>query len=177
MSADARARPADALSHPRDPDRGRLLLVLRPLPDHPLALGLLPRAARRRPGRAPTPICSRSPRRSPSSARSCCTSSVTPSSPTASASRSPRSRCGCSAASPGCRRTPSRRAQEFKIAAAGPAVTALIAVVCGAVGIAIAGGDYFFDAMRVIDTADTSGPARARSPGWRASTCSSWSST
>jgi Zn-dependent protease len=47
--------------------------------------------------------------------------------------------------------------QEFKIAAAGPAVTALIAVACGAIGFAIAGGDAFFKAMRVIDTADTSG--------------------
>jgi Zn-dependent protease len=47
--------------------------------------------------------------------------------------------------------------QEFKIAAAGPAVTALIAVACGAIGIAIAGGDDFFKAMQVSDTADTSG--------------------
>ena len=41
------ARSADPVSHPGDPDRGRLLLVLRPLPDHLVALGLLPRRARR----------------------------------------------------------------------------------------------------------------------------------
>ena len=55
--------------------------------------------------------------------------------------------------------------QEFKIAAAGPAVTALIAVACGAIGIAIAGGDSFFKAMRVIELPTR----RARSPwslGW-----------
>ena len=46
---------------------------------------------------------------------------------------------------------------EFKIAAAGPAVTAVIALACCGVGIAIAGGEEFFKAMRVIDTADTSG--------------------
>lgn len=46
---------------------------------------------------------------------------------------------------------------EFKIAAAGPAVTAVIALACCAVGIAISGGEEFFKAMRVIDTADTSG--------------------
>jgi Zn-dependent protease len=47
--------------------------------------------------------------------------------------------------------------QEFKIAAAGPAVTALIALACGGIGIAVAGAENFSDAMRVIDTADTSG--------------------
>jgi Zn-dependent protease len=47
--------------------------------------------------------------------------------------------------------------EEFKIAAAGPAVTAVIALVCGAAGIAIAGSNDFLDAMRVSDTADTSG--------------------
>jgi Zn-dependent protease len=47
--------------------------------------------------------------------------------------------------------------EEFKIAAAGPAVTALIVLACGAVGILIAGSGDFFDAMRVSDTADTSG--------------------
>ena len=46
---------------------------------------------------------------------------------------------------------------EFKIAAAGPLVTALIAVICCAVGIAFAGSENFLDAMRVSDTADTSG--------------------
>jgi Zn-dependent protease len=48
--------------------------------------------------------------------------------------------------------------QEFKIAAAGPAVTALIAAACIAGGIAAAGASDFWDAMRVMDTADTSGP-------------------
>ncbi len=47
--------------------------------------------------------------------------------------------------------------EEFKIAAAGPAVTAVIALVCAAAGILIAGGGNFLDAMRVSDTADTSG--------------------
>jgi len=46
---------------------------------------------------------------------------------------------------------------EFKIAAAGPLVTALIAVICCAVGIGFAGSENFLDAMRVSDTADTSG--------------------
>ncbi len=47
--------------------------------------------------------------------------------------------------------------QEFKIAAAGPAVTALIALACAGIGIAVSGAQNFADAMRVIDTADTSG--------------------
>jgi Zn-dependent protease len=47
--------------------------------------------------------------------------------------------------------------EEFKIAAAGPAVTALIALVCGGAGILIAGSSDFLDAMRVSNTADTSG--------------------
>jgi Zn-dependent protease len=47
--------------------------------------------------------------------------------------------------------------QEFKIAAAGPAVTALIAVACGVAGVLIAGGGDFLDAMRVSENADTGG--------------------
>jgi Zn-dependent protease len=47
--------------------------------------------------------------------------------------------------------------EEFKIAAAGPAVTALIALICGGAGILIAGSSDFLDAMRVSNTADTSG--------------------
>jgi Zn-dependent protease len=47
--------------------------------------------------------------------------------------------------------------QEFKIAAAGPLVTALIAVACAGAGILIAGGGDFLDAMRVSGTAGTSG--------------------
>lgn len=45
---------------------------------------------------------------------------------------------------------------EFKVAVAGPLVTLLIAAVCGAVGIAVAGPSAFLEAMRVSD-ADTSG--------------------
>ncbi len=45
---------------------------------------------------------------------------------------------------------------EFRVAAAGPLVTMLIAVVCSIVGIAVAGPSEFLDAMRVSD-ADTSG--------------------
>ncbi len=47
--------------------------------------------------------------------------------------------------------------QEFKIAAAGPAVTALIALACGGIGVALAGAESFGDAMLVSDSADTSG--------------------
>ena len=43
----AGARHDDSVSRPGDPDRGRLLVVLRPLPDHPLAVELLPLRARR----------------------------------------------------------------------------------------------------------------------------------
>ena len=42
-----RAAAVTLLSRPGDPDRGRLLVVLRPLPDHPLAVELLPLRARR----------------------------------------------------------------------------------------------------------------------------------
>jgi Zn-dependent protease len=46
---------------------------------------------------------------------------------------------------------------EFKVAIAGPAVTLAIALACAAVGIAAAGANEFWDAMRVVDDADTSG--------------------
>ena len=46
---------------------------------------------------------------------------------------------------------------EFKVAIGGPVVTAVIAVVCAAIGIAIAGGDEFWTAMRVAEDTDTSG--------------------
>jgi Zn-dependent protease/CBS domain-containing protein len=46
---------------------------------------------------------------------------------------------------------------EFKIAAAGPAVTLVIAVLCTGIGIAAAGADEFGKAMRVESDADTSG--------------------
>ena len=46
---------------------------------------------------------------------------------------------------------------EFKVAAAGPAVTLLIVLVCTGIGISAAGADEFWKAMRVQDQADTSG--------------------
>ena len=46
---------------------------------------------------------------------------------------------------------------EFKIAIAGPLVTLAIAVVCIALGMAAAGADEFWQAMRVEDQAQTSG--------------------
>jgi len=46
---------------------------------------------------------------------------------------------------------------EFKVAAAGPLVTLAIALLCGAVGVAIAGSEEFWKAMRVDEGAGTSG--------------------
>ena len=46
---------------------------------------------------------------------------------------------------------------EFRIAAAGPLVTLVLAVLGFAVGAALEGPREFFEAMRVIDSADTSG--------------------
>jgi Zn-dependent protease len=46
---------------------------------------------------------------------------------------------------------------EFKIAAAGPAVTLLLAALCVAVGVVAAGGNDFWDAMLVESDAGTSG--------------------
>ncbi len=46
---------------------------------------------------------------------------------------------------------------EFKVAIAGPIVTLVIALACFAVGIAAAGSDEFWKAMRVEGQADTSG--------------------
>src|SRR6058998_3528124 len=46
---------------------------------------------------------------------------------------------------------------EFKIAIAGPVVTFAIALACVGVGIAAAGSDEFWKAMRVEEGADTSG--------------------
>jgi Zn-dependent protease len=46
---------------------------------------------------------------------------------------------------------------EFKIAVAGPLVTLVISALCIGVGIAAAGGDEFWKAMRVEDQANTSG--------------------
>jgi Zn-dependent protease len=40
-------------------------------------------------------------------------------------------------------------AEEFRVAAAGPAVTLLIVVVCTAIGVAVAGGDEFRDAVQL----------------------------
>ena len=47
---------------------------------------------------------------------------------------------------------------EFKVAVAGPLVTLAIAIVAGVVGVLAAGADEFWEAMRVIDTTDASGP-------------------
>jgi Zn-dependent protease len=46
---------------------------------------------------------------------------------------------------------------EFKVAVAGPLVTLVIAVACVAVGIAAAGWEEFWKAMRIEDAAQTSG--------------------
>jgi Zn-dependent protease len=46
---------------------------------------------------------------------------------------------------------------EFKVAVAGPVVTLLISIVCVAVGLAAAGSQEFWEAMRVDEGADTSG--------------------
>ena len=54
----AGARHRDSVSRPGDPDRGRLLVVPGPLPDHPLAVGLLPLHARRSPTATPRRTCS-----------------------------------------------------------------------------------------------------------------------
>src|ERR671930_877117 len=48
-------------------------------------------------------------------------------------------------------------ATEFKVAIAGPMVTLAIALACIAIGLAAAGADEFWKAMRVEDQADTSG--------------------
>jgi Zn-dependent protease len=46
---------------------------------------------------------------------------------------------------------------EFRVAIAGPVVTLVIAIVCIAIGMAFGGSSEFWDAMRVVDSADTSG--------------------
>ena len=46
---------------------------------------------------------------------------------------------------------------EFKVAVAGPLVTVAIALGCAAIGIAAAGADEFWQAMRVTDDTETSG--------------------
>lgn len=56
---------------------------------------------------------------------------------------------------------------EFKVAIGGPVVTALIVVICTAVGVALAGTDGFRDAALTEDTTDTSGIAAM--VGWLAS--------
>ena len=66
---------------------------------------------------------------------------------------------------------------EFKVAIGGPLVTLAIALACFGIGIAAAGSDEFWKAMRVDEGADTSGIlARDRLAG-AASTCWSSSST
>ncbi|HEY8000925.1 MAG: site-2 protease family protein [Vicinamibacteria bacterium] len=47
---------------------------------------------------------------------------------------------------------------EFKIAAAGPAVTLVLAALCFAIGIGVAGADEFWAAVRLDPDADVSGP-------------------
>ena len=66
---------------------------------------------------------------------------------------------------------------EFKVAIAGPVVTLLIAVACGGLGILIGGADEFWRSMSAERDAGTTGAARGARAGWRASTCSSSSST
>ena len=46
---------------------------------------------------------------------------------------------------------------EFKVAVAGPLVTLAIALACAGIGMAVAGVDEFWSAMRVLDETDTSG--------------------
>ena len=94
-------RHGDAVSRPRHPDRGRLLVVLRPLPDHLLALGLLPLDPRRtRRTRRPVPA-GRGQRAGvlrldpAARARACVRRAC------AAGSASPTSPCGCSGASRG----------------------------------------------------------------------------
>jgi len=48
-------------------------------------------------------------------------------------------------------------ATEFKVAVAGPLVTLAIALLCGGVGVAVAGAEEFWKAMRVDQGTDTSG--------------------
>ena len=55
-------------------------------------------------------------------------------------------------------------AEEFRVAAAGPAVTLLIVVICTAIGVAVAGGDEFLDAVQL--TSDPS--AELALLGWLA---------
>lgn len=52
-------------------------------------------------------------------------------------------------------------ATEFQVAVAGPLVTLAIAIVCGAIGIAFAGADELWKAMRVVDSTDASGALAA----------------
>ena len=136
-------RRRHAVSRPRNQDRGGLLLVRRPLPDHLLALGLLPRRAQRGRRRLDRPTCSPWPAPRSSSPRSCCTSWATPSWRCATGSASRRSRSGCSAASRAWRRTPTRRGPSSRSRSPGPLVTAAIVVVCAVAGLLLAGGDEF----------------------------------
>ena len=153
----ARRRLDNPLSRPRDQDRGRLVLVHRPLPGDRLALGLLRRRARPVQLRPPRPTRSRWPARWGSSARSSCTSSATPTSPAARGSGSRASSCGSSAAWPGWSRRPRAPRPSSRSRSAGPLVTLAIAVALSAIGILAAGAGNFRDAMLVEGTADTSG--------------------
>ena len=99
-STHARARPLHTADGPGDPDRGRLELVLRPLPDHLAALGLLPRRPRQHPG-LDRALRARG-RQRPRLLRLDPAPRARPRPDRASATRSGsrRSRSGCSAASP-----------------------------------------------------------------------------
>ena len=66
---------------------------------------------------------------------------------------------------------------EFKVAIGGPLVTLAIALACFGIGIAAAGSDEFWQAMRFDQGRPTLPGSWPWSPGWRASTCWSSSST
>ena len=105
----ARRRLLHPLPCSRDQDRGRLVLVPRPLLRDPLTRRTSTATARRR-GR-PTPFLLAVASASVSSARSSCTSSATPSSRCATGSGSPASSSGSSAAWRGWTANPRPRAR------------------------------------------------------------------
>ena len=109
----------------RHPHRRGAQLVHRPVPDDLVAVGRLrgPVPGRRHQRRS----SSRCSPRCCSSGASCCTSSATRWWRSATASASRASTCGCSAAWPRWSATRNSAGEEFRVAAAGPAVTLLIA--------------------------------------------------
>ena len=121
------------LGHPR---RRAPVVVPDPVPVDLLAAGLLRAGDHHRRARASSP---RSSPRSCSSARSCCTSSGTRSPRAARGSGSAASTCSSSAASCARLRDSETPGEEFRVAAAGPAVTLLLSVGFGAAGLAMLG--------------------------------------